>query len=55
VLVIIVGFLVLRGERGCDGSHSRTNSEGVPGCVVVGQANYGQVSAGMEIGFSVHS
>ena len=37
----------LRGERGCDGSHSRANSEGLPGCVDVEQGNttgrFGQV------------
>lgn len=39
--------LLLRGERGCDGSHSRANSEGLPGCVDVEQGNstgrFGQV------------
>ena len=27
----------VRGERGCDGSHSRANWEGLPGCVDVEQ------------------
>ena len=44
----------LRGERGCDGSHSRANTEGLTrlrGCRA--ENNYGQVSAGMDIDSSV--
>ena len=43
----------LRGERGCDGSHSRADSEGNPVTWMSSRANYRQASAGMEIDISL--
>jgi hypothetical protein len=46
--------LLFERERGCDGSHSRANTEGLTrlrGCRA--ENNYGQVLAGIEIDFSV--
>jgi hypothetical protein len=52
--VLFVALFVARGERGCDGSHSRAGSEGLTR--LRGRRagkHYGQVWAGVEIEFCV--
>jgi hypothetical protein len=49
LVVRLVALWFLRGERGCDGSHSRATRKGYPVTWMSSREIYRQVSAGMEL------